>query len=78
MFFPLVNPDGFYFSPRTRTNLAGVDLNRNFSTHEWDQQALKFWKQKAAADPRRFPGKKAASELETQVVEKAVNGLSRT
>ncbi|MBI3544889.1 MAG: succinylglutamate desuccinylase/aspartoacylase family protein [Deltaproteobacteria bacterium] len=73
LFFPLANPDGFYSSPRTRTNGAGVDLNRNFSTKEWDAQAQLFWKKKASADPRRFPGKKPASELETQVVEKAIN-----
>lgn len=73
MFFPLANPDGFYSKPRTRTNGAGVDLNRNFATKEWDENALKFWKSKAAADPRRFPGKKAGSETETQAVEKAIN-----
>jgi hypothetical protein len=72
MFFPLVNPDGFDASPRSRTNAGGVDLNRNFSTSKWDEQAVKFWKNKAGADPRRFPGKKPASEPETQVVERAI------
>ena len=73
MFFPLVNPDGFYATPRSRTNSAGVDINRNFSTKEWTEQATLFWKKKASGDPRRFPGPKAASERETQVVEKAIN-----
>ncbi|MBI3557826.1 MAG: succinylglutamate desuccinylase/aspartoacylase family protein, partial [Deltaproteobacteria bacterium] len=73
MFFPLVNPDGFYSNPRSRTNSAGVDINRNFSTKEWNEQATLFWKKKASGDPRRFPGPKAASERETQVVEKAIN-----
>jgi len=75
MFMPLVNPDGFYAVPRTRTNANGVDINRNFSTSEWSEKAQKFWKVKTASDPRRFPGAKAASELETQVVEKAVENF---
>ena len=73
MFIPLVNPDGFYIQPRTRTNLAGVDLNRNFSTKEWSDKALPFWKIKASSDPRRYPGEKPGSETETRVVEKAIN-----
>lgn len=73
LFFPLVNPDGFYASPRTRTNSNGVDINRNFSTKEWAEKATLFWKRKTASDPRRFPGKNAASEKETQMVEKAVD-----
>lgn len=73
MFIPLANPDGFYAKPRTRTNSNSVDLNRNFATKEWDEKATLFWKKKAGADPRRFPGKNAASETETQTVEKAVN-----
>lgn len=72
MFFPLVNPDGFFSSPRTRTNAAGVDVNRNFGTKEWSEKALLYWKKKASADPRRYPGPKAQSEPETQMVEKAV------
>lgn len=73
VFFPLANPDGFYSNPRVRTNAQGVDINRNFSTKEWNEKAESFWKKKAGADPRRFPGKKAGSEKETQVVEKAIN-----
>lgn len=73
MFFPLVNPDGFYAKPRTRTNKSGVDINRNFATKEWQSQAMFYWKKKSSSDPRRFPGNKAGSERETQVVEKAIN-----
>lgn len=73
LFFPLVNPDGFFATPRMRTNAQGVDINRNFSTKEWTEKAELFWKKKASADPRRFPGKKAASELETKIVEKAID-----
>ncbi len=73
LFFPLVNPDGFYANPRTRTNKNGVDLNRNFATSSWDAQALLYWKTKTKNDPRRNPGPKAASETETQLVQKAID-----
>jgi hypothetical protein len=72
LFIPLANPDGFFAKPRTRTNAAGVDLNRNFATREWDTKAMDFWKRKASSDPRRFPGAKASSERETQVIQKAL------
>lgn len=72
LFMPLVNPDGFFSHPRRRTNGAGVDINRNFSTKEWNEKALLYWKKTASSDPRRNPGKAPASELETQVVEKAI------
>lgn len=62
---PLVNPDGFYRTPKTRVNARGVDLNRNFLTHDWDQVALAQWKKKFRSDPRRFPGSIASSEPET-------------
>ncbi len=67
---PLVNPDGYFSRPRTRTNASGVDLNRNFRTKRWEVDALSEWKRKAHADPRRFPGKTAGSEKETLLVEK--------
>lgn len=70
LFFPLINPDGFYAKPRTRTNANGVDINRNFSSKSWSEKALLYWKRKTRNDPRRYPGKKAGSEVETQVVEK--------
>lgn len=61
---PVANPDGFRGS--TRTNSEGVDLNRNFPTKEWTETALKVWKESTKSDPRRFPGKVAASEVETK------------
>lgn len=70
LFVPLANPDGFFSSPRTRTNLNKVDLNRNFATDEWDKRALFYWKTKANSDPRRYPGPKAGSEKETQIIQK--------
>lgn len=75
LFLPLVNPDGFYSKPRTRTNAAGVDLNRNFATKKWNDEAMLFWKKKASSDVRRFPGKAAASEVETQAVQQAVDAF---
>lgn len=67
---PVVNPDGL--RRKRRTNLHGVDLNRNFPTKEWDESALKNWKESTKSDPRRFPGQKAASETETKCVMKHI------
>ncbi|MBV8062807.1 MAG: succinylglutamate desuccinylase/aspartoacylase family protein [Nevskia sp.] len=64
-FLPCVNPDGLLAQPSTRTNAHGVDLNRNFPTPDWSHDAMAYWKSKAGKDPRRFPGKQAASEPET-------------
>lgn len=62
---PLVNPDGFFRSPRTRMNARGVDCNRNFPTEDWPKRALASWRTKFRSDPRRFPGNSPASEPET-------------
>jgi len=61
---PILNPDGYL--KNTRMNAAGIDLNRNFPTSDWDKNAVEYWKKKAKANPRRFPGKSAASEPETK------------
>ncbi|MEK7357399.1 MAG: M14 family zinc carboxypeptidase, partial [Bdellovibrionota bacterium] len=61
---PLLNPDGL--EKKTRMNANGVDLNRNFPTKDWSEDALAFWKKKTESDPRRFPGDTAASEAETK------------
>jgi hypothetical protein len=63
---PLANPDGLLAKPPTRVNANGVDLNRNFPTPNWERDAQKYWAAKAAKDPRRFPGKSAMSEPESQ------------
>jgi protein MpaA len=63
---PLVNPDSFFRNPRTRVNAAGVDVNRNFPTRDWDAHALNAWKTRFKSNPRRFPGHKAGSEVETK------------
>jgi protein MpaA len=67
-FLPCVNPDGLLAQPAHRTNASGVDLNRNFPTPQWNTQALAYWKSKTHSDPRRYPGKQAASEPETRWV----------
>ncbi len=72
LFIPLVNPDGFSVTPRTRTNSRGVDLNRNFDTKEWSKNALTYWRTKAKSDKRRYPGEQAASEKETVFVQNII------
>ncbi len=63
---PCANPDGLLAQPAHRTNAHGVDLNRNFPTPDWNTLAVNYWKNKTRSDPRRFPGKQAASEPETR------------
>lgn len=63
---PLVNPDGFFKHPPTRMNANGVDVNRNFNTSDWKEEALTKWRNTYHSDPRRYPGEKPDSEKETQ------------
>ena len=63
---PMLNPDGFKL--KTRMNANGVDLNRNFPTKDWQEEATAYWKKSSRGDPRRFPGDVAASEAETKCV----------
>lgn len=65
---PIANPDGV--KQRTRVNTNGVDINRNFPSHDWDELALKYWKTKKGSEPRRYPGPSAASEIETRCLMK--------
>lgn len=62
LMIPDINPDGS--SQGVRTNSNGVDLNRNFPTHDWSPQA------KA---PRYYPGPKPLSEPETQSLVKLIS-----
>lgn len=75
VFLPLVNPDGFWSFPRTRVNIAGVDLNRNFNTKGWEKEALSYWRNRTHQDKRRFPGNTAASEVETQFLQTFIDGF---
>jgi hypothetical protein len=63
---PVLNPDGLLAKPAKRVNANGVDLNRNFPTPDWEQEAPKYWAAKTKSDPRRFPGKAAISEPESR------------
>ena len=61
---PILNPDGW--EKHTRTNAHGVDINRNFPTKDFGTHALTHWERDMKKNPRRFPGKEAASEPETK------------
>ncbi len=63
---PLVNPDGLLQKKSQRINANGVDLNRNFPSNGNPQSSIEHWKNRAYSDARRYPGKKPASEIETQ------------
>lgn len=61
---PILNPDGW--QAHSRTNAGGVDINRNFPSKDWNGRAQHYWEKQAHKDPRRFPGVKAGSEVETK------------
>ena len=66
-FAPLVNPDGLLDgSKASRQNANGVDLNRNFPSRDWSASAVAYWQDSTGSNPRRFPGKAAASEPEVR------------
>ncbi len=65
---PLVNPDGFFRSKKTRTNARGVDLNRNLPSRDWRELAWKNWKKRYKRNKRRYPGPHANSEPENHFV----------
>jgi len=72
---PLINPDGFFRPSRTRVNFNGVDLNRNFATHQWSEEARKYWVKVTRRDPRRFPGPAALSEPESHWVHQQIGSF---
>lgn len=66
LFLPVVNPDGLFKSPATRTNANLVDLNRNLPSPDWEEKALSEWKNRFHSNKRRYPGPYANSEIENQ------------
>lgn len=69
---PLANPDGLLQTKSKRTNANGVDLNRNFPIGHDTDESLKYWENKTWRDPRRYPGKQPASEVETRWMMKMI------
>lgn len=65
-FAPLVNPDGLLDGQAKRQNANGVDLNRNFPSGDWNENAVEYWLDSTGRNPRRYPGESAASEPEVQ------------
>lgn len=65
---PVANPDGWAL--KTRMNRNRVDLNRNFPTANWEDEALAYWRKSAKSDARRNPGPGPASEPETKCLMK--------
>ncbi|HYD62965.1 MAG TPA: M14 family murein peptide amidase A [Noviherbaspirillum sp.] len=63
---PVVNPDGLLAAKPQRVNANGVDLNRNFPTPGWEQDAKSYWTKTTGSDPRRFPGQSPLSEPESR------------
>lgn len=65
-FVPVLNPDGLLMRPPRRTNAAGVDLNRNFPTPNWQREAAVYWEKRTRRDRRRWPGPRPLSEPESR------------
>ncbi len=62
---PLLNPDGLLRRKSQRMNENNVDLNRNFPMDDWENTALKHWIEVTGKNARRYPGKHALSEPES-------------
>jgi hypothetical protein len=61
---PLMNPDGLLRRKSQRMNDAGVDLNRNFPTPNWERESREYWR-RTNRNPRRYPGPAPLSEPES-------------
>lgn len=68
---PSANPDGLLQARSQRMNANGVDLNRNFPTENWEKEARRYWAW-TGQNKRRYPGRSAASEAETQWIIKEI------
>ena len=73
---PNLNPDGLLQKKSQRQNAQGVDLNRNFPSKNWDELALKYWKERTYKNPRRYPGPSSLSEPETIWFTQLINTFS--
>jgi hypothetical protein len=65
-FIPIANPDGLLKEESQRQNSNGVDLNRNFPTDDWENDAHDHWIDVTSRNPRRHPGDTGGSEVEKQ------------
>lgn len=74
-FVPALNPDGLFMPRSRRTNANGVDLNRNFPTPRWAQEAPLYWDKRTRRDPRRWPGPHPLSEPETRFLEAQIRSF---
>jgi len=65
---PVLNPDGLLMPPKKsqRMNANGVDLNRNFPTPNWEEEATDYWVNRTRRSKRRFPGTAPLSEPESR------------
>jgi len=63
---PLLNPDGLLRAKSQRMNENGVDLNRNFPSHNWHEEAEDYWVRRTSKNPRRYPGTAPLSEPESK------------
>ena len=70
---PLLNPDGLLRKKSQRMNENNVDLNRNFPMHDWENTAIKHWVEVTKKNIRRYPGKHALSEPESNWLVEHIN-----
>lgn len=70
---PLMNPDGLLQKKSQRMNANEVDLNRNFPMDDWENTALRHWKQFTGSNPRYYPGEDALSEPESAWLVEHIN-----
>lgn len=65
---PTLNPDGLLMPPKKsqRMNANGVDLNRNFPTPNWKEEAVDYWVNRTRKSKRRYPGTAPLSEPESR------------
>ena len=61
---PLANPDAFFKKRPIRTNLQGIDPNRNFPTDDWYTAAHEAWRKRGYRS-RYFPGAYPETCIET-------------